>query len=848
MTLLTGLLWMAACDVTTIDLGGKDTGTDTPGGGGGGGGGSTNTCPDAFVSSTALAYPDALIGVQWEQSIVIGNADCDGATPLQVVLSWGVGSSAFSSDFPPAVVLAPGETVTVDVTFAPTDYLSHGNTIEIITDDPDLPSETIYLSGQARTDQDGDGATAAEAGGTDCDDFNPSSSPSTSETEDLIDNDCDGIIDENFLSFGDILITEVMLNPVVVTDVYGEWIELYNNSTEIRDLKGFTVSADDGDSFTIDQNLLINPGEYVVLAPEGDSVANGGMGVDYVYDRDQFSLSDSGDSVYLFAGDDIIYDVSFTSSWDLSEGASISLDEVYFDSGSTRSEWWCSSTSRYGMGDLGTPGEANDVCNAVDHDGDGYSVLDGDCDDSAGDVSPDGTEIWDGLDNDCDGDTDIISEDDAVGMLEGDTTNYLGYSNSFSVGDLDDDGNDDLIVGSPYLFRSGYTYYGGAYVIDGADWDETGDLDDYAAGSVQGATANSYLFALGPKQGDIDGDGQDDLFIAGSANPMTTQVMGGIFLNGVSGDLDVNDADITFTDSSSYGGAWQQKVLSHVDMDGDGSAEAIYANNVGMGGPAVYLFSGGDLNSGGNYDIDDADGAISASAMDYLGTSLNGGDLDGDGYDDLLVGAGYSSLGAMYGGAIYIVSGSSSAVDDEGDIDTMTTTAIVGTTASQMLGMYGSMALGDFNDDSDLDIVVSTPYSNRVYVFFDGGSLSGSVALSSADAEIEGSNPGWTGSGLAAADFDDDGVDDLAIGAPDYPYGGSTYYDPGAVYLFRGDDLSGSLSTSDANLTITSDDNGNSFGSLMVSGDFDDDGASDLAVAGPGYNSNAGAVWFFDLH
>ena len=90
---------------------------------------------------------------------------------------------------------------------------------------------------------------------------------------------------------GDIVITEIMQNPDAVSDNDGEWFELYNASTAIVDLNGWTVKDGGTNSFVITTTLEIPVGGYVVLGRNGDTATNGGVIIDYVYE--DFFLSNS---------------------------------------------------------------------------------------------------------------------------------------------------------------------------------------------------------------------------------------------------------------------------------------------------------------------------------------------------------------------------------------------------------------------------------------------------------------------------------------------------------------------------------------------------------------------------
>ena len=152
----------------------------------------------------------------------------------------------------------------------------------------------------------------------------------------------------------------------------------------------------------------------------------------------------------------------------------------------------------------GTP-ESNRFCSDIDHDGDGFSADDGDCLDSDSTVYPGGDELFDGLDNDCNGTTDDLSDTDATSWLDGVETDYLGWDTSLSVADFDGDGTAELVVGGA-LVNSGYR--GGVFVLDASDastW--AGDINDYEDVRIDAAGTYTYWGTMGQTQGDVDGDG-----------------------------------------------------------------------------------------------------------------------------------------------------------------------------------------------------------------------------------------------------------------------------------------------------------------------------------------------------
>ena len=159
---------------------------------------------------------------------------------------------------------------------------------------------------------------------------------------------------------GDLIISEVMVNPNSVSDTAGEWFELHNLTGNSLDLNGLFLSDDGVDSHMIDNGgpLIIDPFGYLVFGRSGDPSTNGGYTADYVYSND-FILSNSGDEIVLsnpITGTEIVR-LNYSSDFDVagnSQELSGTVDYPLDDSD------YVSSISTYGAGDLGTPGQAGD--------------------------------------------------------------------------------------------------------------------------------------------------------------------------------------------------------------------------------------------------------------------------------------------------------------------------------------------------------------------------------------------------------------------------------------------------------------------------------------------------------
>jgi len=225
------------------------------------------------------------------------------------------------------------------------------------------------------------------------------------EEADGLDNDCDGVADEDFIVAGTVVITEIMQNPACSSDYSGEWFEIYNASELVLELNGWVIADDEEDYHVVDAGedaLPLNPGEYFVFGRSAEAGENGGVPVDYVYQN--FQLNNSLDQVSIVVDGLVVDAVEYDGGPEFPDpdGASMSLSSDAFEptlnnAGSS----WCAATTAVdgGCGDLGTPGGANPLCDADD---DGHSIPGGDCDETNPLVNPGMDEICNGIDDNCD--------------------------------------------------------------------------------------------------------------------------------------------------------------------------------------------------------------------------------------------------------------------------------------------------------------------------------------------------------------------------------------------------------------------------------------------------------------
>ncbi|NIB98606.1 FG-GAP-like repeat-containing protein [Halobacterium sp. R2-5] len=227
-----------------------------------------------------------------------------------------------------------------------------------------------------------------------------------------------------------------------------------------------------------------------------------------------------------------------------------------------------------------------------------------------------------------------------------------------------------------------------------------------------------------------------------------------------------------------------------------------------------------------------------ASANDTFGAALAHGDLNGDGVEDLIVGAPENDTASgNKSGAVYVFYGPV----NETDVDAASAdVTLTGVDDSDRAGY--SVAAGDVNDDGTDDVVVGAPLNDRngssagiAYVVH-GGDLPESASLAEADRKLVGASAGDR-AGWAVATVNRSQGDDVLVGAPQNSSAGQN---AGAVYVVSDADGE-NVSLADAAATLEGESSGDFAGwSVAPAGDFDGDGDRDIVVGAMNNDSNAG--------
>ncbi len=162
---------------------------------------------------------------------------------------------------------------------------------------------------------------------------------------------------------GEVIITEIMQNPMTLLDAEGEFFEVYNPAMGASyQLGGCMVEGATDVGFTIAMDMVIGPQEYRTFAI--DSMGGPGFVPDYFWPIGDYNLSNSSDEVRLVCNmvvvDEVIYDNGAT--FPDPNGQSMNLDPMAYDAvANDDGTNWCEGSSSYN-GDFGTPGADNTVC------------------------------------------------------------------------------------------------------------------------------------------------------------------------------------------------------------------------------------------------------------------------------------------------------------------------------------------------------------------------------------------------------------------------------------------------------------------------------------------------------
>jgi hypothetical protein len=449
----------------------------------------------------------------------------------------------------------------------------------------------------------------------------------------------------------------------------------------------------------------------------------------------------------------------------------------------------------------------------------------------------------------------------------------------FSVagaGDVNGDGVDDIVIGA----YGADSETGETYVVFGKEsgFDRTfapAALNSANGFVIEGIAANDFSGRSVAGAGDVNGEGVDDIVIgAYAATPGTGDNAGETYVvfgkeTAVDDSLALADLDgtngfvITGVDASDLSGI---SVAGAGDVNGDGVDDIVvgaYGANQQRG--KTYVVFGKETGFDRTFALADLNGANGfviegINAFDFSGYSVAGaGDVNGDGLDDIVIGAYSANSGTdnNAAGETYVVFGKETCFDRTfalADLNGANGFVIQGINELDFSGRSVASA-GDVNGDGVADILIGANQvafgPGEAYVVFGKETaFDRTLALADLDGEngfvITGAElGGQVGSSVAGAgDVNGDGVDDIVIGAFRVDSSrGKTYVVFGKKTAF---DRTLALTDLDGmnGFAITGVDSGDFSGSSVAgAGDVNGDGVDDIVIGAYGGNGERGETY-----
>jgi hypothetical protein len=424
----------------------------------------------------------------------------------------------------------------------------------------------------------------------------------------------------------------------------------------------------------------------------------------------------------------------------------------------------------------------------------------------------------------------------AAAILEGNQVNsWFGFSVS-SAGDVNGDGYSDVVVGAKY-YDNGQTNEGAAFVYHGS----TSGISTTASAILESNQVNTRMGSSVSSAGDVNGDGYSDVIVGAPYYDNGQSGEGAVLVyhgsaNGISTTasaiLDSNHASAQMGNSVSSAG----------DVNGDGYSDVIVG---------VSNYDNGQLNEGAVFLYHGSASGLSTTvsailesnqAAARMGSSVSrAGDVNGDGYSDVMVATYLYDNGQIDEGVAFIYHGSVSG------ISTSASAMLESNQASARMGWSVSCA-GDVNGDGYSDVIVAADHytndqANEGSAFVYHGSANGLINTDAAKVESNQANAQMGYSVSSAGDVNGDGYNDVVVGAYGYTNGQAA---EGMAFIYHGS--ASGLSSAPAAMLESNQASAYMGWSVSSAGDVNGDGYSDVIIGAHLYDnnqSNEGAVYIY---
>jgi Secretion system C-terminal sorting domain/FG-GAP repeat/FG-GAP-like repeat len=414
---------------------------------------------------------------------------------------------------------------------------------------------------------------------------------------------------------------------------------------------------------------------------------------------------------------------------------------------------------------------------------------------------------------------------------------WFGYSVA-CAGDINGDGYSDVIIGAPKYTEGANTSEGRVFVYHGS----TSGLSASPNSILDDGNQSGLWFGTSvASAGDINGDGYSDVVIgAPRYDDGANNGEGRVFVyHGSATGLSASPNNTP--DDANEAGAWFGiSVASAGDVNGDGYSDVIIGsdqcvNGDGTDGAAfVYHGSATGLSASPNSRRHEA-----SQANTWFGASVAcAGDINGDGYSDVIIGAWQYNDGANSGeGRAYIYHGSATGISASPNNTP--------DDADQVSARFGCSvaSAGDVNGDGYSDVIIgaylyndgANNWEGQAFVYHGSAAgLSTSPNNTQDDANQANANFGY--SVATAGDVNSDGYSDVIIGAFMFDDGANT--NEGRAFVYHGSATG--LAATPNNTQDDANQAGANFGvSVSSSGDVNGDGYSDVIIGATGYDDGA---------
>ncbi len=425
------------------------------------------------------------------------------------------------------------------------------------------------------------------------------------------------------------------------------------------------------------------------------------------------------------------------------------------------------------------------------------------------------------------------------------------------IGDLNLDGVRDLAVGA-HSDNTGGANRGAVYIhfmnADGSV-DSTAKIDDTTVNGPTLANGDEYGWSVAGI-GDLNGDGVQDIAVGAYLDDTGSINAGAVYIHFMNIDGSINStAKIDFTTPNGPGlvssgdeFGWDIANLGDLNLDGvqdlavAASGDDVFAGNAG----AIHIHF---MNTDGSIDTTvKIDGTTpngpSLAASDFYGTSVaNIGDLDGDGVQDLAVGADLDDAGGSNRGAVHI-----HFMNTDGSVDStieINSTTVNGPAlADNDEYGWGVTAIGDLDGDGVQDLAVGATYDNaggtdrggaHLHLMNTDGSVAATFKIDTAtvNGPTLADDDRFGSSITAIGDLDRNGVQDLAVGAVGDETGGGNRGAVHIVYLHTTSNVL--VEYSSATAASTEESVADNFPRLLVNGTLATDESIDVNMTGGGH-------------